>query len=479
MGSRMVKKSNFAKNHGNKNQPGCYYDQGHGVLFNTNKAWSGKFNEADDRPICKKNAFRHPSGLYSLGIKKKRGSRECPRGYVQVQNEKECKEVTEGRCLSTNAAECEVWVKWLNTNTFAKNHGTGNQYGCYYDKNDGVLFNTNKAFSGKFNEFDDRPICKSLYAVGIKKKGGSRQCPSGYAPLDSLDECKKVAAGRCLSRNKAECKLWRQNVRDLAKNWKNNQPGCKYDQGNGVVFNKNKNWNGKFNEDDDRPICKKNAVRHPSGLYSLGIKKKRGSRECPRGYVQVQNEKECKEVAEGRCLSTNAAECEVWVKWLNSNIFAKNHGTGNQYGCYYDKNDGVLFNTNKAFSGKFNEGDDRPICKSLYAVGIKKKGGSRQCPNGYAPLDSVDECKRVAAGGCLSLDKAECKLWSGNVKDLAKNWKNNQPGCKYDQGNGVVFNKNKNWNGKFNEDDDRPICKRARRRSFLNTTAETGDLSPL
>jgi len=278
-----------------------------------------------------------------------------------------------------------LWAKWLNTNTFARNHGSGNQYGCYYDQNDGVLFNTNKA------------------------------------------------------------------------------------------------WSGKFNEADDRPICKKNAFRHPSGLYSIGIQKSKGSQECPWGYAKVQNEEECQEVAEGRCLSTSAAECGLWSKWLNSNTFARNHGSGNQYGCYYDQNHGVLFNTNKAFSGKFNEADDRPICKSLYAVGIKKKGGSRQCPSGYAPVGSPDECRKVAAGGCLSTDKAECAFWSRMVKksNFAKNHGNkNQPGCYYDQGHGVLFNTNKAWSGKFNEADDRPICKKSVRKSFLKTP-KTADLSPL
>jgi len=107
--------------------------------------------------------------------------------------------------------------------------------------------------------------------------------------------------------------------------------------------------------------------------YSDGVRKERGSTECPQGYKQITDQAECRKVAEGACLSTRKSDCDLWSKRVIKGtkfVFAKNFGDGNQPGCSFDYKDGVLFNTRTSWSGKHNENDDRPICTLISGAGL-------------------------------------------------------------------------------------------------------------
>merc|ERR1712087_982686 len=97
-----------------------------------------------------------------------------------------------------------------------------------------------------------------------------------------------------------------------------------------------------------------------------GIMKKSGSTECPTGYKKIMGQAECLKIGKGPCLSPSKDECKVWSKRTGkSESFAKNWGDGNQLGCSYDHDDGVIFNTRSEWSGKHNEKHDRPLCRKL------------------------------------------------------------------------------------------------------------------
>jgi len=121
--------------------------------------------------------------------------------------------------------------------------------------------------------------------------------------------------------------------------------------------------------DDEEELIKKviemleTLLPEKKSIYVEGIRKASGSDECPSGYSKVIDQKECEEIAAGDCLSDQSHECDIWSNYVGkSNYFAADHGSANPYGCYYDTDNGILFNTNNAFSGNHNEVDDRPIC---------------------------------------------------------------------------------------------------------------------
>jgi len=104
-----------------------------------------------------------------------------------------------------------------------------------------------------------------------------------------------------------------------------------------------------------------------------------------------------------------------------------------------------------------------PVNPIVYKDGIRKPGGSSQCPQGYEQILDETECLNVAKGDCLSDRKAECDIWSKRTKGslpFAKDFgTNNQYGCSFDEGHGVWYNTNTKFSGKHNENSDRPICK--------------------